>query len=113
MAALGAEVGVRNGRAILAGVETASECWIGAEFGRAAVELASMTENHAGSAVHGAHNSAYLDIQVTILFKLADRVAVFPKTDDGEPARVVGGLLRTDVEKARSVWKLHYIIDMR
>ncbi len=64
---LGLEAGVVDGRTALAGVEAAGKQGVGAEFGRASVELAGVAEDQSGAAVHGLDDAADLDVHVAIL----------------------------------------------
>jgi hypothetical protein len=88
-AALGAQVGIADGRAALGGVESMGQTGVRFEFGRAAVELARVAEDHSGPAVHGLDNAANLDVHVAIFSELTDLVAILIKTDDGEAALLV------------------------
>ena len=97
----------------MAGVEAAGEQRVGAEFGRASVELAGVAEDQSGAAMEGLDDAADLDVHVAVFLELADFVVVFPRADDGESAGVVGGLRGADVEEAGSVWKFDNVIDMR
>jgi len=63
--------------------------------------------------VEGLDDTADLDVGVAVVLELADIGVVFPGTDDGESAGVVGGLRGADVEEAGSVWKFDNVIDMR
>ena len=63
--------------------------------------------------MEGLDDTADLDVGVAVVLELADIGVVFPGADDGESAGVVGGLRGADVEEAGSIWKLHYVIDMR
>jgi len=112
-AALGAEIGIADGRAIFFGIETAGEQGVGFEAGRTAVELARMREDHAGAAMHGLNDAADLDLHVAVFVEFTDEVVIVPGADDGEAAVVVGGLGGADVEEAGAVGKLDYVIDMR
>lgn len=58
-------------------------------------------------------DAANVDVHIAVVFEVADFEAVFLEADDGEPAGVVWGLRRADVEEAGSVWKFDDIIDMR
>src|SRR5947199_6366479 len=107
MAALGAQIGVGNRRALLLTAEAVREPWIGLEPGRAAIKLPRMAQHHSRTAVHAAHHSTYVNIHIAVLAQLSNGVAVLAEADDGEPAMLVGGVGRAHVEKPRTIGKLH------
>ena len=71
-AALAAQVGVGDGRAILFGGKAAGEARVGPELGWAAVELPRVAQQHPGAAMHGCHHAADLNIRVAISREFAD-----------------------------------------
>jgi len=110
--ALGVEIGIVEGRAGLVGGEAAGEQGIGLEFGRAAVELAGVAEDHSGAAMHGLDDAADLDVKVAIFAEFANVVAVFPEADEGEAAGIVRGLRGADIEKNGAIGELDDIVDV-
>jgi hypothetical protein len=71
-----------------------------------------MVEQHPGSAEHGLHAAAELDVPVAILGEFADQGPVFLEADDGESAgggRVGRG---TKTERPGPVGKLFYFINL-
>jgi hypothetical protein len=109
--ALGAEVGIEDGRAVFIGTESVGEAGVGAEFGLATMELAGVAEDDARAAVHGADDAANLDVHVAIFLQRADVFAILPEADDGEMAGGVGSLRRADVEEPGAVGKPDHVID--
>lgn len=113
MTALRAQIGIADRGALLVAGEAVREPRIGLEFGRAAIELSGMTEHHSGTAVHGSDHPADMYVQVAVLAQFANLVPVFPEADNGEPAALVGGIGRTNIQEAGSIGKFHHFIYMR
>ena len=111
--ALGAEIGVVDGRARLTCGEAASQLRVGLEFGRTAVELARMAKEHSSAPVHGLNNAADLYVHVAVLAEFAYFIMVFPQAEDCKAAGVVRGLGFADVEVASAVGKLDYVVNVR
>jgi hypothetical protein len=111
-AALRAEIGIGDRRAAVFGIESAREARIGLELWGAAVKLPSIAQHHPRASVHGLYRSADMHVHVFVLSKLADIIAIFPETHDGEAARVVGWLRRAYIEETRPIGQFHHVEDM-
>ncbi len=112
VAALRAKIGVADRWAALLGVEAVGEQGVGAELGRAAMELPLVAEHHAGAAPHRRHNPANLHVRAAELPEIANGFPILRQADHREQALLVGRLGRADVEESGAVVQLNHIVDV-
>src|ERR1035437_2951465 len=113
MTTLGAQVGIADGRPVLFARESVGEPRIGLESRWTAVKLPLVAQEDSGASVHGPHQAADAHIPIPVFAQFANLVVILPQAHNGEPAALVRRVGHADVQKARAVGKLNYIIDMR